>query len=44
MPEKPSVTLPGTVEKNIPSPSPEKADTVQISVETALIAERQLEI
>ena len=35
MPEKPSVTLPGTVEKVIPSLSPRTADTVEISVHTA---------
>lgn len=35
MPENPSVTLPGKVEKIIPSLSPEKVDTVQISLESA---------
>jgi hypothetical protein len=34
MPEKPSVTLPGTVDKVIPSLSAHQADTVQISVQT----------
>ena len=34
MPEKPSITLPGTVEKIIPSVSPTEADTVQIGLET----------
>jgi|GEM_PF-1325065 len=33
--EKPSVTLPGKVEKIITSLSPEKADTAQISIEPA---------
>jgi hypothetical protein len=33
--EKPSTTLPGTVEKIIPSVSPHEAGTVQISVHTA---------
>jgi hypothetical protein len=34
MPENPSVTLPGTVEKIIPSPDPEKPSTAEISVES----------
>ena len=34
MPEKPSVTLPGTVEKIIPSVSAKEPDTVQIGLET----------
>ena len=34
MPEKSSVTLPGTVEKVIPSLSKQDADTVQIGVHT----------
>ena len=34
MPEKFSVTLPGTVERIIPSLSPEKSDTAQITVES----------
>lgn len=34
MPEKPSVTLPGTVDKIIPSVSPKEADTVQIGLES----------
>jgi uncharacterized membrane protein len=34
MSEKPSVTLPGTVEKVIPSLFPEEADTVEIRVDT----------
>jgi hypothetical protein len=34
MPEKLSVTLPGIVDKIIPSISPEKADTAQIIVES----------
>jgi hypothetical protein len=35
MTEKPSVTLPGTVEKIVKSPFPEEADKVQINVERA---------
>ena len=35
MPEKPSVTLPGTVNRVIPSLSPHNAGTVEISVHTA---------
>jgi hypothetical protein len=34
MPENPSITLPGKVGKLITSPSPEKADMVQIKVES----------
>jgi hypothetical protein len=34
MPDKPSVTLPGMVEKIIPSLSPNEEDTVQIRVES----------
>ena len=34
MPKKPSVTLPGTVEKIIPPVSPNKEETVQIRVES----------
>jgi hypothetical protein len=34
MPEKPSVTLPGTVEKIIPPVFPNKEETVQIRVES----------
>jgi hypothetical protein len=34
MPEKPSVTLPGTVNKIIPSVFAKDADTVQIGLET----------
>ena len=34
MSEKPSVTLPGRVEKIIPSVSPQKTETAQIAVET----------
>ena len=34
MPENSSVTLPGKVQRIIKSPSPSKADTVQISVES----------
>ena len=33
MPEKPSTTLPGTVEKIIKSPDPGEPDKVQIAVE-----------
>jgi hypothetical protein len=32
MPEKPNVTLPGTVEKIIPSPYPSEPEKAQISV------------
>lgn len=35
MPEKPSITLPGKVQKVIPSLSPEEAGTVEIRVQTA---------
>lgn len=34
MPEKPSVTLPGTVDKIIPAVTPTEADTVQIGLES----------
>ena len=35
MPEKPNVTLPGTVEKIIPSPHPSEPEKAQIAVEDA---------
>jgi hypothetical protein len=33
MPEKPNVTLPGTVEKIIPSPHPSEPEKAQIAIE-----------
>ena len=44
MPEKPSVTLPGTVNKVIPSLSPHNAGTVEISVHTAHNLYREVRI
>ena len=44
MPKDPSVTLPGKVGKIIRSLSPEKADTAQISVETAHDLYREVRI
>jgi hypothetical protein len=38
------VTLPGKVEKLFPSPSPQEASTVQISVETAHALYREVRI
>jgi hypothetical protein len=35
LPEKPSVTLPGTVEKIIPSPDPREPEKAQINIEDA---------
>lgn len=35
MAEKPRITLPGTVEKIIPSPDPSEAEKAQISIEGA---------
>lgn len=35
MSEKPSVTLPGTVEKIIPSPDPREPEKAQINIEEA---------
>lgn len=44
MPEKHSVTLPGKVDKVIPSPSPHEADTVQISLQTPHHLYREMRI
>jgi len=33
MPEKPNITLPGTVEKIIPSPHPSEPEKAQIAIE-----------
>jgi hypothetical protein len=44
MPEKPSVTLPGTVNRVIPSLSPHNAGTVEISVHTAHDLYREVRI
>lgn len=44
MPEKPSVTLPGTVDKIIPSVSPKEADTVQIGLKTSHDLYREVRI
>lgn len=42
--EKPSVTLPGTVEKIIPSPHPSEPEKAQISVEGADDLYRELRV
>src|ERR1700733_14938808 len=44
MPGKPSVTLPGTVEKILPSLSAHPADTVEISVESGHQLYREVRI
>jgi hypothetical protein len=44
MPEKPSVTLPGTVNRVIPSLSPHNAGTVEISVHGAHDLYREVRI
>jgi len=43
MPEKPNVTLPGTVEKIIPSSDPSEPEKAQISVKTATICIKKSE-
>jgi hypothetical protein len=42
--EQPSVTLPGTVDKIVPSPSPSKPEKVQVAVEGADRRYRDLRI
>jgi hypothetical protein len=44
IPEHPSVTLPGTVDKIFPSPSPSKPEKAQVAVEGAYRRYRDLRI
>ena len=44
IPEPPSVTMPGTVDKIIPSPSPTQPEKAQVAVEGADLEYRELRI